>query len=181
MNDETAFCAPWGITLKVITVLLILILVGIALIGILSGPRQNIGWILGMIVLPLVFLITTAFFTIRGYILTPQTLFVKRLGWKSKLDLTNLTSAEADPKAMSKSIRTCGNGGLFCFAGAFYNRKLGSYRAFATDPKRAVVLKFTNRTIVVTPDKPDEFVEKIRAVRNLEKTINIQPVITRDS
>jgi hypothetical protein len=163
MNDETTFSAPWGASLKVMTLLFILILVGIPLIGISSGPRQNIGWIV-MIVMPLAILIIAAFFTIRGYILTPQALFIQRLGWKSKLDLTNLVSAEVDPTAMDKSIRTCGNGGIFCFAGTFYNKKLLFYRAFATAPRRSVVLKFPKRTVVVTPDKPDEFVEKIKKI-----------------
>lgn len=164
MSDETAFSAPWGTSLKVMTTLSILILTGIPLTGILSGPHQNIGWILGMIILPLAILFIATFFTIRGYILTPKALFVQRLGWKLKLDLANLISAEVDPNAMAKSIRTCGNGGMFCFAGAFYNKRLASYRAFATDPKRSVVLKFSNRTVVVTPDKPDEFVEKINKI-----------------
>ncbi len=52
---------------------------------------------------------------------------------------------------MKGSIRTFGNGGLFCFSGRFRNRKLGSYRAFATDPKLAVVLRFPDKIVVVTP------------------------------
>jgi hypothetical protein len=78
--------------------------------------------------------------------------------------LSGLKSAEVDTEAMSKSIRTCGNGGLFCFAGAFNNNRLGSYRAFATDPKRAVVLRFSDRTVVVTPDQPDDFVMRIKQI-----------------
>lgn len=165
MNDETHFFAPWGVSLKVITTLSILILGGLPITYILFCPPQNIYLILGMIVLPLAILFISAFFTIRGYILTPEAIFIQRLCWKTKLDLTNIVSAEVDPNAMNKSIRAFGNGGLVCFAGAFYNKRLSSYRAFATDAKLSVVLKFPNRTIVVTPDKPDEFVEKINKIR----------------
>jgi hypothetical protein len=56
---------------------------------------------------------------------------------------------------------------MFCFAGAFHNKKLGSYRAFATDNNRTVILKFSNRTVVVTPDNPEEFVKRIKKFRNL--------------
>ena len=78
--------------------------------------------------------------------------------------MSGLKSAEVDTEAMSKSIRTFGNGGLFCFAGIFNNNRLGSYRAFATDPKRAVVLRFSDRTVVVTPDQPDDFVMRTKQI-----------------
>ena len=83
----------------------------------------------------------------------------------SKIALTDLVAAEVDSNAMAKSVRTFGNGGLFCFAGYFWNKKLGTYRAFATDLKRCVVLKFPNRTVVVTPDNPEEFVARIKELK----------------
>jgi len=167
MNHKVVYNAPWGALLKSMTALSICILVGIPMIGVFSGPHNNRVWILSMIVMPLTILITAAFFSIRGYVLTRETLFIQRIGWSSKVDLTNMVSVEQDPKAMSGSLRTCGNGGMFCFAGAFRNKKLGAYRAFATDPKRSVVLKLSNRTIVVTPDSPEEFVAQLRELRNV--------------
>ena len=74
-------------------------------------------------------------------------------------------SVEADPNAMRGSLRTCGNGGLFCFAGAYWNKRLGSYRAFATDPSRSVVLRFSDRVVVMTPERPAEFVAAVEKVR----------------
>jgi hypothetical protein len=167
MQYNITFKAPWGTPLKSMTTLSILIGVGIPLIGIFSGPRGDIGWILGMIIMPLAILIIAAFFMIRGYDLTGDTLLIRRLGWNSKLDLSRLISADVDSKAMTKSIRAFGNGGMFCFAGLFYNKKLGSYRAFATDPKRSVVLRFSNRVAVVTPDDPAEFTARVKELRGL--------------
>ena len=108
-----------------------------------------------------------ALFTIRGYRLEGDVLLVRRLGWNSRIDLAGLQSAEADPAAMNGSIRTFGNGGFFCFAGAYWNRRLRSYRAFVTYPRRAVVLRFPRRTVVVTPEHPEEFVAKLKAARGL--------------
>ena len=82
-----------------------------------------------------------ALFSIRGYRLEGGVLLVQRLGWNSRIDLAGLQSAEADPAAMNGSIRTFGNGGFFCFAGAYWNRRLRSYRAFVTHPRHAVVLR----------------------------------------
>ena len=167
MNEPITYSAPWATSLKVVTGSLSIFLVGMAVIGVLAGPQEDPMWRIGMIVLPLAILFIAAPFTIRGYVLTPDAVFVQRLGWKTRCDLAGLTSAEADPEAMSKSIRTFGNGGMFCCAGAFRNKRLGSYRAFVTDPKRAVVLKFPNRTVVLTPDSPEDFVARIRELRNL--------------
>ena len=104
---------------------------------------------------------------IRGYVITQNTLLIKRLFWNTKLDLTCLISVEADPEAMSGSKRNIGNGGLFCITGSYWNKKNGSYRAFATNPKLSVILKFLNHTILITPDKPEEFAAKLTEFMDL--------------
>ena len=171
MKRSARFGAPWGMSLKVMTALSVLILLGVAGIGVFTGPREGafavLFWSLLMVAMPLLILVIAAFFLIRGYVLTSNFLLIQRLGWSSKLDLVELTSAEVNPKAMARSIRTCGNGGMFCFAGRFRNRALGPYRAFATDPHRSVVLRFTDSTVVLTPDQPEAFVRKIRELKGL--------------
>lgn len=62
---------------------------------------------------------------------------------------------------MRRSIRTFRNGGLFSFTGFFRNKALGAYRAFVTDPHQTVVLHFPNRTVLVSPSAPAEFVDDI--------------------
>ena len=165
--ETITFNAPWGTPLKVMTGFSLLILIGVPVIGLVTGPQSNPGWIFSMIVLPLLILLSAAFFVIRGYILMEDTLLVQRLGWASRIDLSDLNAAETDPEAMTRSIRTFGNGGLFCFAGKFRNKKLGSYRAFVTAPKRSVILRFTDRTIVVSPEEPEAFTARIRELRRL--------------
>jgi hypothetical protein len=167
MDYRKTFGAPWGRLLCFLTVLTGLILAGVPLIGVFTGPRGDAAWILSMIVMPLSILSGGAFFMIRRYELTEDALLVRRAGWSSRVDLSRLVSAEAVPDAMANSMRTFGNGGLFCFAGLFYNKRLGSYRVFATDPKRAVVLRFSDRVVVVTPDDPEAFVASIKAMRRL--------------
>jgi len=60
------------------------------------------------------------------------------------------------------SLRLFGNGGIFSFTGLFWKRGLGLYRAFATDPGRAVILKFRKRTVVITPADPLRFIVRVR-------------------
>ncbi|HXZ86218.1 MAG TPA: PH domain-containing protein, partial [Myxococcota bacterium] len=69
----------------------------------------------------------------------------------------------ADAQAMTGSMRLFGNGGLFSFTGLFQSRTLGRYRAFVTDPARAVVLRTARRVVIVSPAEPQAFVEAARA------------------
>jgi hypothetical protein len=142
----------------------IVLLIAVPVIGLAAIPGAGTVWLAVMVFAPLVILFAAAFFMIRGYELTGSELFIKRLGWKSTLNLQNLQHAEVDPEAMKRSIRLFGNGGLFCFAGQFRNKKLGRYRAYATDHGLAVVLRFTDKVVVVTPGAPDRFVEQINRI-----------------
>jgi hypothetical protein len=74
-----------------------------------------------------------------------------------------LTSADVDPDALQGSLRLFGNGGFFSFTGWFRNKKLGVYRAYATDTKRVVVLRFSGKTVVITPHDPQRFVAEINS------------------
>ncbi|MEJ2647581.1 MAG: PH domain-containing protein [Sedimentisphaerales bacterium] len=169
-NANITFSAPWSLTLKLVTVLTAILLIGIGLFGIFSGlyiKTLRILWFIGIVIQPFSILIIASFFMIRGYVITQNTLLIKRLFWNTKLDLTTLLSVEIDTQGLKRSIRACGNGGLFCFAGLFWNKRIGSYRAFATSPKLSVILKFPKRTVVVTPDRPEKFTSILKELRNL--------------
>lgn len=163
----TTYPAPWGVSLKAISGVTTLLLIGVAVIGLLTGPRGNWIWILSMVVIPLSILLITALFTVRGYALTPDALIVKRLVWNTEIPLQGLQTIEADSNAMEGSIKTIGNGGLFSFSGSFRNKRLGSYRALATDMRRCVVLKFEQQVIVITPDKPQAFITQVKALKGM--------------
>ncbi len=120
-------------------------------------------YLLWLRLLPLGLVIGCALCTIRGYALTANALLIHRLFWSTRLPLAGLQSVQFQPEVMRGSIRTFGNGGFFSFTGRYWNKQLGTYRAFVTDPKRAVVLKFPGRTIVVSPDPPEEFVRELSA------------------
>jgi hypothetical protein len=102
-----------------------------------------------------------ALLTVRGYSVTPESILVRRLLWATRLPRAGLTSATYAPDAMAHSIRLFGNGGLFGVVGWFKNRVLGRYRAWVTDPRHTVVLRYTDRTVVVSPSPPERFVESL--------------------
>lgn len=157
LNHMKTYQAPWGRILIVISSLLIVLSVGLPLfLGCVSpGTLRFAQWAFP------VFVLACLPFMIRGYGITEDAILIRRLFWTTRLDRAGLVSAEVVPKAMKGSLRTCGNGGGFSFTGWYWSRSLGCYRAFVTDLNRTVVLRFQNRTVVVSPGEPENFVTEL--------------------
>jgi hypothetical protein len=155
------FKALWGLPLKAITAGVSCLLSGIAVYSLWQMLNGSASTNLIAVLMPLVILAFCSLFTVRGYTISMNQLIVHRLGWTNAIELSNLLTAEFVPGVMHGSRRTFANGGLFAFAGNFYASDLGSYRAYVTDGMKAVVLKFTDKTIVVSPDEPEEFIAAV--------------------
>lgn len=170
MSLGISFGAPWGKPLKVVSTFTVAMLLGITIVGFLTGPRGGVDgmiWFTGMVVSPLLIVILSLPFAVRGYVLTRKALIIKRMGWYSRIDLQGIKDVEINPKAMARSIRTFGNGGLFGFTGLYWSRKLGSYRAYVTDFHLCVVLRLPKGIIVITPDDPQAFVRDLKMLRGM--------------
>jgi hypothetical protein len=167
------FAAPWSGRLSAATLIGIVVLLGLP-VAIASVGRPPALLVAGIALVDVAVIATAALFLIRGYRLDGDGLHVERLLWADRIPLTGLRRAWPDPKATSRSLRLFGNSGFFCIAGLFTNRALGRYRAFATDPRRAVVLQLGERTVVVTPEEPLRFlaaVEKLVPQAQVSKTL----------
>lgn len=160
------FGAPWSGRLATATPIGIVVLLGLPVaIAFVPANGGAPTLLVAMIaVVDLAVIATAALFLIRGYRLDGDGLHVERLLWADRIPLTALRRAWPDPKATSRSLRLFGNSGFFCIAGLFSNRTLGRYRAFATDPRRAVVLQIGERTVVVTPDEPLRFLAAVETL-----------------
>ena len=163
-QQKTEFSASWGMPLKAMTgffVVIFAFLVGVDFSRL--GPPMP--WARELLLgIPVLVGIVSAFYMVRGYSLQGTTLGIQRLGWVKTFNLTNLVSAQADPDALRASVRVFGNGGLFSFCGWYRNKKLGMYRAYVTDARHAVVLRFSDKTVVVTPDESERFVNEVTSL-----------------
>ncbi len=149
--------APWSRSLVIVSSLVTILCLGLTLSMVWNG-RGVLYWA-GL--LPLAIVVGSALFTICGYTVTPDAILVHRLLWSTRLPLAGLKSAQFEPEAMRASIRTFGNGGLFSITGFFSNKLLGAYRAFVTDQHHTVVLRYSGRTLVVSPAAPEKFVHDL--------------------
>jgi Bacterial PH domain len=154
--------APWSTSLIVMSVMTTVLCLGASVGAWLSLVAKLAPGVFGWVVLlPLVILFGAVLFTIRGYSLSSDSILVHRLLWSTELPRAGLESAEVDLEAMRGSLRTFGNGGAFSFTGFYYNKRLGSYRAYVTDPHRIVVLRYANRRAVLSPATPEDFVHDL--------------------
>jgi hypothetical protein len=156
--------APWSTSLKVMSAFSLVILFGVPWfvkrvvppVGFADRVVSFVAWTSAVVV------VGAILFVVTGYEIDHNQLVVHRLLWPTRIDIRGLTRVWHDPAALKGSLRVFGNGGLFSFTGLFYNRALGRYRLFATDPKRAVVMALPARTVVVTPPDPDAFIRVVR-------------------
>lgn len=99
---------------------------------------------------------------VRGYRLVGDVLIVDRFLHKPRFTLAGLASVEPDRAAMSGARKIVGNDGLGAIAGRFHSGKLGPFRAYVTDPAHAVVLRWPDHVLVISPDRDFEFAEAVR-------------------
>jgi hypothetical protein len=156
------FRAPWSRSLKTASSVAVVLLLGIALIGFILLPASMPLVRLLVIALPACILAGGLLFMVSGYTLTASSLEIQRPFWTTSFALTDLVAAAGDAEALQGALRLFGSGGLFSFSGIFWKRKFGLFHAYGTDPGRAVVLKFKQRTIVVTPDDPLRLIVRLR-------------------
>jgi hypothetical protein len=163
-HSSIEFRAPWSKTLRASTIMSCAILSMMGVLPWLIDRSSAVTYSLSA--LSLLVVLATLPFRVRGYVLTDGALLVKRGGWMTQLPLAGLQSVSGDVEAMRGSVRIFGNGGLFSITGEFWNRRLGRYRALATDPSRAVILRYPRRVIVITPHDPQHFIMRARTLLN---------------
>ncbi|MDH3744503.1 MAG: PH domain-containing protein [Acidobacteriota bacterium] len=162
-----SYRAPWSRRLTSLSIGVTILLVGVTFLVWRAASTVD-SWALGLAVAtPLVIMLASVLFTIRGYEVDGALLRIRRLLWWTTVGLDGLRSVEPNPLAMKRSLRLFGNGGLYSFSGLFRSKELGKYRAFVTDPARAVVLKLSDRTVVVSPEEPEVFSRQLRELRRL--------------
>jgi len=114
------------------------------------------------LILPLIILLACFWYRVTGYQIDSRYLVIQRLSFDFLIPIDEIESVEIDHQAMKSSWKLFGNGGLFGFYGHFRNQQYGRYRAFVTDSKKVVVVKTKDKIFMVSPDKPDKFVEKLK-------------------
>jgi hypothetical protein len=144
------------------------VLVIVMLVGLFIQPRQLPLWRVAMVGLPALVLLAALPFMVRGYVLTEKQIEVRRLGWNTVLPIDGLVAVAGKSEGLRGSLRLFGNGGLFGISGWFWNRRIGRFRAFATDADRVVLLVYRDgKKVVVTPHDVQHFIVRVRTLAKM--------------
>jgi hypothetical protein len=147
--------APLDLRAKLLTLFVISLLLLLA--------RENL---ILLAALTALVLLAAGLVGVRGYRLTQDELLVRHVGWSQRWSLRELRDVSVRPGALAGSIRSFGIGGFFGYIGRFNSSTLGDYQAYVTDGSRAVVLRFIDSTLVISPNDPGAFVSKVYQLRN---------------
>jgi hypothetical protein len=156
------FSASFGITAKISTALVILILSGIAAADYATGGKAQ--WpLLTLFALGILVLICYAF-SVKYYEVTDDALIIHKPFGETIIARSSIKSAEEiDRKALRFAIRTFGIGGIFGFYGEFYTSKLGTMTWYRTRLDRPVLITTVKKKIVLSPDDPEKFIAALQS------------------
>ena len=161
------FSAPWSRSVRVATVASVAGLSVMVVAGLFAGPHQLAVWRGALVGVPLVVLLATLPFMVRGYVLT-------REAYRGAAPRVEVAPAARGarrgdaPEGLSGSVRLFGNGGLFGISGWFWNRRIGRFRAYATDPGRVVLLRYRDGSqVVVTPHDVQHFIVRVKTLAKM--------------
>ena len=164
------FPAPIGMRVRVVTLLVFLLLGGVTLFhavqpaavpGAAASPWVGlIGPGVGLLVV--VPILCSA--RVRGYRLAGADLHVLRHGRVNRYSLAGLVAVEVDRAVMRDAVKIWGNDGLGAVTGRFRHKRFGRFTALLTDSDSAVVLRWPGRCLVISPDRPQDFVELCRGL-----------------
>jgi Bacterial PH domain len=148
------FSASWDRTTWIISTLVAVLLLSVAIAA---------HSIIAPCLAALVIFFSYAYST-RGYAVSDQTLTIKRLIGDIHIPLDRIRRVRvAAGEDLSGCIRLWGSGGLFGYYGLYRTAGLGKSTWYVTNRSKALVLITETKTIVVSPNEQDGFLEAIRA------------------
>ncbi|TNE33190.1 MAG: hypothetical protein EP349_00035 [Alphaproteobacteria bacterium] len=157
MEKKYYAAAPWSLSIKIVTILSSVLLLGLPLFLLGRVPFNasvfvaTFSW--GIWVCCLLTMI-------RGFTLTTNLLIIHRPLWDNRFSLEAGATAVRDQNMRKGfTLRVLGNGGLFSGSGYYWNKQTGIFRAFISNQHKAVWIKTPNKTLVISPDDPETFVQ----------------------
>jgi hypothetical protein len=163
--SPATFRAPWSRSLLMMTVLATVVMVGVSLVLALQAMRRGPGarHLLGVpAAITIVTLLLSAALAPRRYTVGAAGVAVERWLGSVRIPRASIRGVEIlGGDAFKGAVRTFGVGGLFGFYGRFRSPRLGPFRLYACRSGPAVAIRTVNDLVVVTPDRPEDFVAAV--------------------
>ena len=97
-----------------------------------------------------------------GYRLGAAGLEVERRAGAHVIPYRRIRAVDREPRTLG-GLSLLGSRGIFGHFGRFWNVRLGTYRLYLANRDSVVWLATDDGWVGLSPDRPDEFVERLRA------------------
>ncbi|MBM4438886.1 MAG: hypothetical protein FJ027_00580 [Candidatus Rokubacteria bacterium] len=125
----------------------------------MTARTADITWL--FLTLPfLLALLAARRFAPSAYWLARDGLHIERRGGPKVIPYARIRTVDRAPRSIS-GLTAMGSNGLFGRFGTFWSPRLGTYRLFITNTDQVVWLSTDLGLLAVSPDRPDEFVERL--------------------
>jgi hypothetical protein len=160
------FSAPWDRTLRVTTVVVVILLA--AVVGTIAVATVSAGappaLVAGVAALVAAILGATWSLAPRGFAVEAGQVRIERPLRAIAIPVRSIRSAGLLPKgALRGALRLGGSGGLFGYYGRFWSRSLGAFRLYATRRDGLVRIDTPEERFVLSPEAPERFLEEVLA------------------
>ena len=151
---------------KVVTVVVTILITGIIVLQLIFIQDFGIASSIITITTLLVSYLIGFMFRPISYVILDGLLVIHRPLLDIKIEFNEIKNVEIlDSQELKGSFRTFGVGGLWGYWGSFANTRIGAMKWYATRMSNAVLITtVSNKKIVLTPDDPELFVEKLKSV-----------------
>jgi len=87
---------------------------------------------------------------------------------RKRFPLEGMVEVVRDPEILRWAFRIRGEGGLGSIRGRYWSKRVGKFDAFMTDTEKAVVLRWPDRVVAVSPADPAFFIMCARSAAGLK-------------
>jgi hypothetical protein len=156
----TTFTTSLDKSNKIMTILLFLVIIAALIPSIIFTPEDAQYTITFTVILVGILLMIAFLIRPNNYSVSSDKLLIHRMISNVEIDRNNIKSVqEIDESQVKNSLRTFGVGGFFGSFGTFWNSKLGKMTWYVTRKNNFVLVETKDqKKIILTPDKPEEFV-----------------------
>jgi hypothetical protein len=138
----------------------LLAVVVLPLLGVMLAARTGEPlWLVLGAPLALGYLVMSRFAPL-SYGLAPDGVHVERRAGPVVIPYRDIRAVDRAPRPIT-GLSVMGSNGVFGRFGQFWNLRLGFYRLFVTDGRKIVWLQTAGGWVALSPDRPDEFVERL--------------------
>jgi hypothetical protein len=146
---------------KITTIIVVAILLAVIILVFYLTPVDGQNVAKSVSIIPIIAFLVVYLLRPNNYSVSSDKLLIHRMLGSIEIQRNNIQSVQKiDESKVKNSIRTFGVGGFFGNFGKFWNSTLGNMTWYVTRKNNFVLVETKDqKKIILTPDKPEEFVE----------------------